>query len=122
MGMLTNKPNNTNPTQAAKAPRDRFIIGSSECYFEAAQYMTGHIDVAKAKALFNNERTSLKETEGKSLKVLFRTENEMKFIGFVTAGDASLTLDNEDIATVMKHATTEDITKAITAEELASMF
>jgi len=122
MGMLENKLKDKAAGSVAKQPRDRFILGTSECYFEAAAYMTGLLDPAKVKALFVNEASSVAETEGKSLKVMFNTGNEIKFIGFVTAGDASLELDDEDIATVIQHATTEDITVAIDANKLADLF
>jgi len=122
MGLLNNRSNAGNESKAAKAPRDRYILGTSETYFEAAQYLTGKLTADKVKALFANEKTSVEETEGKSLKVMFRTGTEVKFIGFVTAGDASLELDSEDVAVVMNHATTEDITKAIDPDRLVDMF
>ena len=121
MGMLSNRQADKT-TGAAKTPRDRFIIGTSECYFEAAQYLTGKLDANKVKALFANPVTTVEETEGKSLKVMFHTGTEVKFTGFVTAGDASLELDNADVAKIMEHATTEPITKAIAADELVDMF
>lgn len=125
MSMLTNRQKNNQANSGASAvkqPRDRFIIGQSECYFESAQYLTGKLDATKVKALFVNPETSIEVTEGKSLKVMFHTANEVKFTGFVTAGDASLELDEEDIATIRAHATSEDITKAIDVDALVDLF
>lgn len=122
-GLLNNRgTTKTSNSNQVRIPKDRFIIGSSETYFESAQYLTGKLSAEKVKSLFSNEHTTVEETEGKSLKVMFRTGTEVKFIGFVTAGDASLELDSDDVAVVMNHATTEDIVKAIDPDSLVAMF
>lgn len=126
MNMLVNKQNTKNKSSAStstsKVIRDRFIIGSSECYFEPAAYLTGRLDEAAIKRLFLNPHSEVHPTEGKSLKVMFKTKNEVKFIGFVTAGDASLDLDETDIVTIVKHAREEEIIRAVDVDELVSMF
>lgn len=125
MGMLSNKQAQGDKAidgAKAPAPRERYIIGTSECYFEVAQYLTGKLTPEKVKALFSNEAMTIEETEGKSLKVMFRTANEVKFIGFVTAGDASIELDAQDVDKIMDHASNEPIVKAISADELVALF
>lgn len=123
MGMLEQNANNkTKTTTAARVPSDRFILGKSECYYEAAQYLTGKLGPADVRKLFNNEAMSLEETEGKSLKVMFRTGTEVKFTGFVTAGDASLELDLGDVDVVMQAVADGEIDKAITVDELVDLF
>ena len=105
----------------SKAPKLRFTLGNSERYYEPAQYL-GDIKVAKVESLFKNPAMSLEETEGKSLKVMYKTDTEVKFCGFVTAGDASIVLDESDIESVRESAQNEEIKKAITAEELINLF
>ncbi len=125
MGMLSNRQSagNTGANVGAKIPRDRFILGSSECYFEAAQYLTGKLNPAKVRDLFVNPVTKVMETEGKSLKVMFTTPSgEIKFTGFVTHGDASVELDSEDAPIILQHATDEEIVCAVNADELVDMF
>jgi hypothetical protein len=102
-------------------PKHRYIIGESNCYFEPATYL-GDVPVAKVISLFNNKSMELKESQGKSLKVMFKTDNEIKFVGFVTAGDASIELSDEDVSVVMQHAQSGNILKAIGADELVAMF
>lgn len=122
MGMLKNKQEQASTTTNAKAPRDRFIIGTSECYFEAAQYLTGKMNATKVKSLLNHPNSVIAETGGKSLKLNFTTPSgENKFMGFITAGDASLELDAEDIPSVVEHAQGE-ITKAIDVDSLVALF
>lgn len=121
MGMLANRAASGNKKQIQ---RDRFILGASECYFEAAQYLSGQLSVEKVVSLFNNEAMSVGETEGKSLKVLFTTPTgEVKFVGFVTAGDASVELDVDDAEAILSHARQEGaIVKAIDAKALVDLF
>lgn len=108
----------------SKAPKLRFTLGESERYFEPAQYLSSSkgLNPAKVKSLFNNDKMSLEETGGKSLKVMFKTETEVKFCGFVTAGDASLTLDESDVEEVLEAARNGDIKKAINGDELIALF
>ena len=121
MGLLTNK--TADNLTSTKQPRDRFIIGTSGCYFESAAYLTGKMTAVKVKDLLVNPVTQVMGTEGKSLKVMFTTPTgEVKFTGFITAGDASIELDEEDVPTVMKHVADEEVTKAIAAEELVDLF
>ena len=115
-------PSSSNSEKPQRAPRDRFILGDSECYFEPAEYMTGKLNATKVKSLFTNEAMSLEETQGRSLKVHFRTDNEVKFVGFVTAGDASIELDSEDVPTVMQHAVNGTIVEAIKVDDLVALF
>jgi hypothetical protein len=67
---------------------------------------------------------SLLETEGKSLKVMKETDSgaEVKFCGFVTAGDAKLSLDTSDIEEVLEVARNGVIKKAITGDDLIAEF
>ena len=93
-------------------------------YFEIPKYLTSveDIDAGKVKSLFNNKSMTLEETEGKSLKVMFRTGTEVKFCGFVTAGDASRELDDSDVENVYEHARKGKIVKAISPSELVAMW
>ena len=125
MAMTNNKQSNVTTNSSSKAPRDRYTIGTTETYYEVAGYLTGmpKLDSAKVTSLFNNPKMHLAETEGKSLKVMFRTpQNELKFCGFVTAGDASQELSKEHIDPIMEAAKTEAIVKAVSADELIDMF
>jgi hypothetical protein len=120
MGMLSNKTKTT--VGADKAPRDRFILGNSDCYFESAQYLTGLMPLEKVKKLFANPVTELMGTKGKSLKVMFTTpDGEIKFMGFVTAGDATLELDVEHIPEIMEHVTAGPILVAVSPADLVAM-
>ena len=105
----------------SNAPKLRFTLGDSERYYEPAKYLSA-ITVAKVVALFANEAMSLEETEGKSLKVMYKTATEVKFCGFVTAGDASIVLDESDVEGILESARNEEIKKAISAEELIDLF
>ena len=112
--------------EKSKAPKVRFTLGESERYFEPAQYITASpkLDVEAVTKLFNNPKMKLLETEGKSLKVMKETASgaELKFCGFVTAGDAKLSLDTSDIEEVLEAARNGGIQKAITADELIAEF
>ena len=105
----------------SKAPKLRFTLGNSERYYEPAQYLSA-ITVPKVVSLFNNPAMSLEETEGKSLKVMYKTDTEVKFCGFVTAGDASIVLDESDVEGILESARTGEIKKAISASELLDLF
>ena len=105
----------------SKAPKLRFTLGNSERYFEPAVYLSD-IRVPKVVSLFANEAMTLEETEGKSLKVMYKTDTEVKFCGFVTAGDASIVLDKSDVEGILKSARNEEIKKAISADELIDLF
>ena len=65
---------------------------------------------------------TLEETEGKSLKVMFKTDTEVKFCGFVTAGDASIVLDDSDVKGILEAARSGDIKRAIDADGLIALF
>ena len=104
-----------------KTPKLRFTLGNSERYYEPAQYLSA-ITVPKVVSLFNNPAMSLEETEGKSLKVMYKTDTEVKFCGFVTAGDASIVLDESDVEGILESARTGEIKKAISADELINLF
>ena len=109
---------------ANNVPKDRYTLGDSEMYFEIPKYLTSveDIDAGKVKSLFNNKSMTLEETEGKSLKVMFRTGTEVKFCGFVTAGFASRELDESDVDYVFDHARKGKIVKAISPVELVDMW
>ena len=109
---------------ANNVPKDRYTLGDSEMYFEIPKYLNSveDIDATAVKRLFNNEKMTLEETEGKSLKVMFRTGTETKFCGFVTAGDASRELDESDVDNVFDHARKGKIVKAISPSELVAQW
>ena len=121
MGVNANQQTTKVKPDQSKAPKLRFTLADSERYYEPAQYLSA-ISVAKVKALFNNPAMSLEETEGKSLKVMYKTATEVKFCGFVTAGDASIVLDDSDIEGILESARTGEIKKAISADELIALF
>ena len=112
--------------EKAKTPKIRFTLGESERYFEPAQYIASSpkLTVEAVTKLFSNPKMKLLETEGKSLKVMKETDSgaELKFCGFVTAGDAKLTLDASDIEEVLEAARNGSIKKAITADDLIAEF
>ena len=107
-----------------KAPKLRFTLGESERYFEPAVYLSSSkgLTPEKVKSLFNNENMTLLETEGKSLKVMYKTDTEVKFCGFVTAGDASLSLDSSDVDEVLEAARNGNVKRAINGDELIAEF
>lgn len=123
-GMIkNNQAQQTVVTQTAnKPPRERYVLGTSSCYFEPADYLKGRLDVAAVTRMFANENTSIEPCEGKSLKVLFIAKNEIKFLGFITAGDATMELDESHVEKVTEHVTKEVIVKAVDVDELISMF
>jgi hypothetical protein len=53
---------------------------------------------------------------------MYKTDAEVKFCGFVTAGDASIVLDESDVAGILESAQTGEIKKAISASELIDLF
>ena len=122
MGMLSIKQKEKADNQPNQ-PKDRFNIGESQCYFEAANYLTGRMDEGKVVGLLTNDNTSIAETEGegRSLKVLFATGTEVKFVGFITAGDGSIQLDSDDIPTIMGQVS-GGVTRAITPDQLVDLF
>ena len=115
-------------TNGSKTPRDRFILGSTECYLELAGYLSGMdvVTVEKVKSLGQNKAMYLADTDkkGRSLKVMLKTpDNETKFLGFVTAGDASISLYKDEHAEdILKAWQEEPITRAITAEEVVDLW
>jgi len=106
----------------SKTPRERYVVGTSGCYFEVADYMKGKLDASLVKKMFLNPNTSIEETRGKSLKVMFTAENEVKYLGFITAGDAMLSLNKTHIEAITQHTTEEEIYKAVNVDDLVSMF
>ena len=132
MALLNNKMKETTTKSVSKGPRDRYMIGTSECFYEPADYIKADLEptkddprsaIEKITSLFANEKMRLSDDcEGRSLKVMVNTGIETKFVGFVTAGNGDLSLDKEDIEPIMEHATTENIVKAISASNLVSMF
>ena len=121
MGVNANQQPTKVTKDTSKTPKLRFTLGNSERYYEPAQYLSD-IKVAKVVSLFNNPAMSLEETEGKSLKVMYKTATEVKFCGFVTAGDASIVLDESDVDGILESARNEEIKKAISADELIALF
>ena len=123
MALMNNKMKETTTKSVSKGPRDRYVLGTSECFYEPADYVKELMSVESVTALFKNDKMRLSDDcEGRSLKVMFNTGIETKFVGFVTAGNADLSLDKEDIEPIMEHATSETIVKAISAKALVSMF
>ena len=112
--------------EKSKTPKIRFTLGESERYFEPAQYIASSpkLTVEAVTKLFSNPKMKLLETEGKSLKVMKETDSgaELKFCGFVTAGDAKLALDTSDIEEVLEAARNGSIKRAITADDLIAEF
>ena len=123
MALMNNKMKETTTKSVSKGPRDRYVLGTSECFYEPADYVKELMSAESVTALFKNDKMRLSDDcEGRSLKVMFNTGIETKFVGFVTAGNADLSLDKEDIEPIMEHATSETIVKAISAKALVSMF
>ena len=127
MGVNANKQAPKVNPDKSNAPKIRFTLGNSERYFEPAVYLSD-IKIAKVESLFRNGKgldpdpMTLEETEGKSLKVMYKTDTEVKFCGFVTAGDAKIVLDASDVEGILNSARTEEIKKAISADELIDLF
>ena len=124
MSVKTNTYNKVKTEDKSKAPKLRFTLGESERYFEPAQYLSSSkgLTPEKVKSLFGNDNMSLLETEGKSLKVMYKTDTEVKFCGFVTAGDASLSLDSSDVEEVLEAARNGNVKRAINGDELIAEF
>ena len=134
MTMLTNTESAKTTTKTSvvnknSIPQDKFVLGDSECCFEAAKYLTGKLDPPAVKRLFANVKTAIHPSQGKSLKVHFEVENnnkdvknEIKFVGFITASDASLTLDETDIDRINKYIDDGDIIRATNVDDMVSMF
>ena len=139
MGMFSNrttpKATTSNNNKSNQQLNDRFLIGNSGLYFELASYLsgTGRVTPAKVQSLLRNQsehgEASIEPTEGKSLKVMFTLTgtqetqvDEIKFCGFITAGDASMELDASDIDAVMQEIANGEVVKAISADSLVDMF
>lgn len=119
MPMLENhQPNNT----TSKIPRDRWALGGASAFFEAAPKFTGQLDTEAITRLFNNPNTTIEETRGNSLKVLFNTGKQIKFIGFVTAADASVDLISEDMVAIKSSIDDYGIIRDISDSELIALF
>ena len=127
MALLDNATEVTEVTDNEVA-KDKYLLGSTGCYFEVAKKYSGNenINPEKVRSLGNNPAMKLADTKGKgrSLKVLFTTEaGEVRFAGFVTAGDASIELDvaehGEQILEAWKDEK-EPIIKALTNDEFIS--
>ena len=128
-----NRSNNTNTSTGNKAsvPKDKYVLGASECSYELADYIKAGMDrkklsdkqqLDKVIRLFtSNETMYLAETEGRSLKVMLNAKGEIKFLGFITAGDASLDLSEQDIPQILEEAQ-KSIVKAISVDELIDLF
>ena len=112
----------SNVVEMKAKQRDRYVLAGSECYFEPAEYIQPAMNADKVTALFKNPAMEIAETEGRSLKVMFQTGSEVKFIGFITAGDGSVELTEDDVDTIMNDVSAGEITKAITADELVDLF
>ena len=121
--MLKNKPwqKQTETVAAAqKQPKVRFVLGSSECYFEPAESLAPLVNEAAVERLLRNPNAQVLGTEGRSLKVLFHAPTEIKFCGFITAGDASVELEEADFEELKDAAF--PVTRAISAEDLVALF
>jgi|21_taG_2_1085346.scaffolds.fasta_scaffold06652_6 hypothetical protein len=107
-----------------KQPKDRFLLGSTGCYFEVANYLSGNskITVDKVVKLGKNPKMTLENTEGegRSLKVMLQAPTgETKFNGFVTAGDGKIELDvDEHGEDILEAWQTEEVLRAISADDL----
>ena len=114
----------SNNTQTTKAPviREAYNLGDSNTKYELANNLVGKVSLDKVKSLFCNEKMYIAQTEGRSLKVMFATGTEVKFLGFITAGDASIELSEEDVPAIMAAITQGGIHKAITNDELIDLF
>ena len=124
MPSVKTNPNQTNQSYS-DIPLDKYNIGDTGMFMEIPKYLNGvkeSIDASKVQSLFNNKAMTLEETEGRSLKVMFRTEHQIKFCGFVTAADASIELDDSDIEKVLEQGRTSKIIKAISPSELVDMW
>ena len=131
MPLLDNKEPVVEHTPEKKTPKDRFLLGSTGCYFEVAEYLAGNPKITEksVKALGNSPAMYLADTEGegRSLKVMKKTDpkkdksydGEIKFNGFVTAGDKKVELWLEEHGDMILDAwKTEAIVRAISADEL----
>ena len=141
MGMLSNRQAESNggtaPTTKTPKPRGkRYTLGNSGAYAEPAAYLQAELDarvqdIADTDApsveailvrlLTENNAASIEVCEGKSLKIMLNTGAEVKFMGFITAGDGSVSLDDEDTPTIKDAITTHGIVEAISAKALVAM-
>lgn len=125
--LVETKQNSNGSVKPSSVPKVRYMIGDSNTYFEPDKYLvdTGKVNVGWVKRALTQrieeKVTALAKTDGKSLKLMLQTENEIKKLGFVTAGNAKLTLDEDDIPTILEHDIDGDIVLAITADEVADL-
>lgn len=108
---------NTNDSNKEK---EAWNIGKSGIKFEPAQYLEGKFTVEKVESMLHNTNVIIAETMGKgrSLKVnILIDDSEIKFLGFLTDGDASVTLTKEDVAGIVE-ASAQGIKKAISTDDL----
>lgn len=118
----TNNNNSSADNAGTAVAKVRYVLGESTCVFEPAQHIAQYVDEAAVARLFVNENMSVEATQGRSLKVLLRTNNLVKFVGFITASDATISLGIEDAEQIVHDAVANGIIKDLTAEEIVGLF
>lgn len=126
-------------TKSNQVSKRRFILGSSECYFEPSQAYNADMVPEKLKGMLLNECksedawTTITETEGegKSLNVRFYEKHvdadgnvteDVQHVGLITSSDWNMTLTQEHIAQVQKHITDSAIIERKAAKSVLDMF
>jgi hypothetical protein len=147
MGIVSNNAKVAVKPVGAKAPTDRFLLGSSNCYFEPASGYTGQLTPAKIKNLLLNTvdvnkakaaipsivaaNTVLQDCNGKSLKLTLTiqhqdetgTYEEVQHVGFVTHTDFSnASLDATDVEPILEVVRNEAIIQRTNTASVLSMF
>lgn len=124
--MIASKNSNSNPTVQPKSsiPKEKYVLGESGCYFIPNDYLLGKLSDAKVSSMFRNENTTIEPTDnkGRSLKVMFTANDEVKLLGFISAGDPTMSLNESHIEQITKVTKEQKIVKAISVDELVNMF
>ncbi len=136
--MALTKNNENKFTKSNQVSKDKFILGSSECYFEPAQAYNGVLTPEKlAKMLLNQSTVDgvscvIGETggEGKSLKLTYFRKHsngetvteEVQHVGLITASDYKMQLSESHIAEIQNHVRNEQIVKRTDAKSVLDMF
>jgi len=128
---------NTTRNRTNKAvAKDKYILGTSECYFEPAVSFQDALTPESLKKLMLNQSsnpeasTVLQESNGKSLKLTLTINHsiggavvpEVQHVGLVTASDFSLELDDSHVEAVLQHVREEAIVKRTDASSVLEMF
>ncbi len=121
-------PAKVTPINKNKLPRDKFVLGDSECNFEVTPAGTGKLTAEQVQSVLVNPNTKINPSNGAGLSVSFikyhdwkgEQKPEFRHIGFINRADGD-NMEMKDLPDVLKAA--EDyVIKASSFDELIELF